>query len=262
MREEYITINGNRIRYLEEGNSKDSVILLHGLGGTADRWLPIFPHLNKKFRVIAPDLIGYGLSDKPQVDYTPNLFTKTILSFLEALALENVFMVGTSLGGEVVAECAAVHEPKIKKIVMVAPAGIMKKSTPVLDAYIMAALYPTHETVKSAYQMMAGKDSEINDRSVENFISSMTKPNAKMVFLSTLLGMKNSPPLNEKLNQIKIPALLVWGSEDRMIPIDFAKDFVSSIPNCEFVTINGCGHIPYEEKPIEFSKIVLDFLFK
>ncbi|MGI0047159.1 MAG: alpha/beta fold hydrolase [Nitrosotalea sp.] len=260
MQEKYVTVNGNKIRYLEEGDSKDTVILLHGLGGMAERWVHVIPFLSKKYKVITPDLIGYGQSDKPQADYTPEFFRKSILGFLDVLTLQNVFMVGTSLGGEIVAECAATQSPVIKKIVLVSPAGIMKKSTPVLDAYTMAALYPTHESVKTAYQMMAGENKEINNQVVENFISNMTRPNAKMVFLSTLLGMKNSPAVTERLRLIKVPVLLMWGNEDKMIPIEYAKEFATSISNCEFVIMNGCGHMPYQEKSAEFSKIVLDFL--
>ena len=260
MQERHVTVNGNKIRYIEEGDSKNTIVLLHGLGGMAERWFPVVPFLSKKYRVIAVDLIGYGQSDKPQVDYTPEFFRDSILGLLETLSLEKVFMIGTSLGGEIVAECAATQNSAIKKIVMVAPAGIMKKSTPVLDAYTMAALYPNHESVKTAYQMMMGEKKEISSQSVENFISNMTRPNSKMAFLSTLLGMKNSPVITEKLKLIKIPALLIWGDADKMIPIEYSKEFASSIPDCNFVVMNGCGHTPYEEKPNEFSKIVLDFL--
>lgn len=262
MQENYATINGNKIRYLEEGHSNGTVVLLHGLGGMAERWLSLIPLLSEKYRVIAPDLIGYGQSDKPQIDYTADLFRETMLEFLKVLSLQNVFMIGTSLGGEVVAECAASQNPRIKKIVLSSPAGIMKKSTPVLDAYIMAALHPTPESVKLAYQMMSGKNIEINSKSVDNFISSMERHNAKMVFLSTLLGMKNSPAISEKLGHIKIPTLLIWGSNDRMIPVEYSKDFASSIPNCELAIMDGCGHIPYEERPFEFSKLVIGFLSK
>ncbi len=262
MQEKYATVNGNKIRYLEEGNSDDTIVLLHGLGGMAERWIPVIPFLSKKYRIIAPDLIGYGQSDKPQADYTIDLFRKTTLEFLEILSLQNVLMIGTSLGGETVAECASTQNPRIKKIVLSSPAGIMKKSNPVLDAYIMAALHPTSESVKSAYQMMTGKNTEVSEKSVENFISNMERHNAKMVFLSTLLGMKNSPAITEKLHLIKIPVLLIWGNNDSMIPVEYSKDFASSIPNCELVIMDGCGHIPYEEKPSEFSKLVLDFLSK
>lgn len=226
----------------------------------AERWLPVFPLLNKKYRVIAPDLPGFGQSDKPQIDYTPEFFKQVTLGLLETLSLRNVYLVGTSHGGEIAAECASTQDPRIKKVVMVCPAGIMKKSTPALDTYIMAALYPNRELVKTAYRMMTGNEGEISESAVENFISNMTRSNTKMAFLSTLLGMKNSPPITEKLQLIRSPVLLIWGSNDRMIPLEYSKSFVSSLENCKFVVMEGCGHIPYEEQPAEFSKIVLEFL--
>jgi 2-hydroxy-6-oxonona-2,4-dienedioate hydrolase len=260
MKEKFTMVSGNKIRYLEEGNEKDVVVLLHGLGGISDRWLPVFPFFSKKYRIIAPDIIGYGKSDKPQADYTPEFFVKFVLDFMDNLSLRNIFLVGNSLGGQIAAECAATQNQSIKKLVMVAPAGAMKRSTPVLDAYATAALYPTHEAVKMAYEMMMGNAGEVREESIRNFISNMSLPNAKMVFISTLLGMKNAPPLTEKLRLIKIPTMLVWGSEDKMIPIEYSKEFIASIKNCNFVVVKGCGHIPYEEKPSEFSKLVLNFL--
>lgn len=262
MKENYVSVDGYNIRYLQDGHSENVIILLHGLGGMAERWNPVIPYLSKNYRIIIPDLIGHGLSDRPQIDYTPDIFKNVILGLLETLSLKNVYMVGTSLGGEIVADCASTQSPIINKVTMVSPAGIMKRSTPALDAYTMAALYPNHESVKIAYQMMTGEKREVSEQSVENFITSMTRPNTKMAFLSTLLGMKNSPPISEKLGKINIPSLLIWGSEDKIIPIEYSKDFVSAIPNCKFVIMNGCGHIPYEEKPEEFSKIVLNFLSK
>ncbi|MDE1765148.1 MAG: alpha/beta hydrolase [Thaumarchaeota archaeon] len=262
MQENHVLVNGNKIRYLEHGDSKDAIVLLHGLGGMAERWLATVPFLSKGYRVIAPDLIGYGKSDKPRVDYTPDLFRETILGLLDTLSLHDVAMIGTSLGGEIVAECAATQNFRIKKIIMVSPAGVMKKSTPVLDAYTMAALHPTRESVRTAYQMMIGGDMEISDQSVENFIANMSNPNARTVFLSTLLGMKNAPAITDKLHLIRVPALLVWGSGDKMIPVEYSKDFASSISDCQVAIMEGCGHIPYEERPSEFSKLVLDFLTK
>lgn len=260
MLERFATVEGNRIRYLEEGNSGDTVVLLHGLGGMAERWSSVIPLFSKNYRVIAPDMIGYGRSDKPQTDYTPEFFKRMTLGLLDVVSPSGAYMVGTSLGGEIVAECASTKNHRIKKVVMVAPAGIMKKSTPALDAYTVAALYPTHESVRLAYSMMMGGDKKSSDVAVENFISSMTRPNAKMVFISTLLGMKNSPPIKEKLGLINVPVLLIWGTQDRMIPVSFAKEFESSIPNCNLVLMEGCGHIPYDERPEEFSRYVLDFL--
>lgn len=260
MDEKFVTINRNKIRYLEDGTSDHNLILLHGLGGYAERWSNVMPFLAKKFHLYVPDMIGYGQSDKPTADYTPEYFAKYVFDFMDHLGIKKTFMIGTSLGGQVVIECAAAQSPIIKKIVLISPAGIMRKSTPVLDAYTMAALYPTKEAIKNAYQMMIGEGKQVSEISIERFLNNMSRPNAKMVFLSTLLGLKNAPDIFEKLGRISIPTLLIWGKEDKLIPFEYSEQFASSINNCEFIPMDGCGHSPYVEDPEKLSELVMEFL--
>jgi pimeloyl-ACP methyl ester carboxylesterase len=262
MDEKFVTVNRNKIRYLEEGNSDQNLILMHGLGGYAERWTNVIPFLSKKFHIFAPDLIGYGQSDKPSVDYTPEFFVKFVFDFIETMGIKKTYMIGTSLGGQIVAECAATQSPIIEKIILISPAGIMRKSTPTLDAYTMAALYPTKESVRTAYQMMVGPGKQVSDISIDRFVNNMSRPNAKMVFLSTLLGLKNAPDIYEKLGNITCPVLLIWGKEDTLIPFEYSQQFISSINNCEFIPIEGCGHSPYVEDPEKLSELVIRFLSK
>ena len=260
MDEKFVMINRNKIRYLEDGKSDRNLILLHGLGGYAERWSNSMPFLAKKFHLFVPDMIGYGKSDKPTADYTPEYFVKFVFDFMDSLGIKNTSMIGTSLGGQVVIECAATQSPTIKKIVLISPAGIMRKSTPELDAYTMAALYPTKESVKNAYQMMVGKEKQVSEISIERFLNNMSKPNAKMVFLSTLLGLKNAPDIFEKLGKITVPTLLIWGKEDKLIPYEYSQQFVASINKCKFIPMEGCGHSPYVEDPEKLSELVIEFL--
>ena len=260
MDEKFVTINRNKIRYLEDGKSNHNLILLHGLGGYAERWSQSLSFLAKKFHIFVPDMIGYGQSDKPTADYTPEYFAKFVFDFIDATGIKDTFLAGTSLGGQVVIECAATQNPLIKKIVLISPAGIMRKSTPVLDAYTMAALYPTRDAIKNAYQMMVGQGKQVSEISIERFLSNMSKPNAKMVFLSTLLGLKNAPDIFEKLSKITIPTLLIWGKEDKLIPFEYAQQFVSAMNNCKLIPMEGCGHSPYIEEPKKLSELVIEFL--
>ena len=260
MEEKFVTIDANKIRYLEEGESSKNVVLVHGLGASAERWEYVIPHLSKKYHVVAPDLIGFGYSDKPSVDYTAELFTKFLFDFLNSIDLRKASLVGSSLGGQIVAECASMDDKNIEKIVMVSPSGVMKHSSPTLDAYMMAALYPSQDAARTAFQMMAAPNKQIDNRIVENFVQRMALPNAKMAFMSTVLALRNSTDIGKKLEKISVPTLIVWGKHDSLIPIKYSKEFISSIKNCQFVTMEECGHTPYVEEPEKFSKIVLDFL--
>jgi 2-hydroxy-6-oxonona-2,4-dienedioate hydrolase len=261
VKEHYVTVDGNKIRYLEEGNSGTHVVLIHGLGSQAERWLQTIPHLSKNHRVIAPDLIGFGLSDKPPVDYTPEYFVKFVFSFLEELGISKTIMIGSSLGGQIVAESAAASENNtIQKIILVSPTGTMRTTNPTLDTYIMAGLYPRHDMIKTAYQMMAGKKKDVEESTIERFRSAMSQPNAKMSFLSSVINFKNGPVITQRLQMISVPTLVIWGREDTMIPINYANDYVSNIKDCKFVVMEGCGHRPHVEDPEKFSKIILKFL--
>lgn len=260
MEEKFVTIGANKIRYLEEGGTSKNVVLVHGLGASAERWEYVIPYLSKKYHVIAPDLIGFGYSDKPSVDYTPELFSKFLFDFLNTIGLSKVSLVGSSLGGQIIAECASIQNKSIEKMVLVSPTGFMKHSTPTLDAYMMAALYPTQDAARTAFQMMAAPNKQIDNRTIENFVQRMALPNAKMAFMSTVLAFRNSTDMGKKLESISVPTLIIWGKHDSLVPIKYSKEFISSIKNCQFVTMEECGHTPFVEEPEKFSKIVLDFL--
>jgi pimeloyl-ACP methyl ester carboxylesterase len=259
VQENFIEVDGNKIRYLEAGHSKNTIVLVHGLGASAERWTRAIPYFEKNYHLIVPDLIGFGHSDKPLVDYTTDFFSDFLRQFLEASGIENPHIIGSSLGGQVTAEYAS-ENSNIEKLTLVSPSGVMKQSTPALDAYIMAALYPNEINAKNAFEMMEGSGIEVDPKIVTSFIERMKLPNAKMAFMSTILGLKNAEIITNKLKTINVPTLIVWGSNDPVIPIRHADGFVSSIKDCRFYRMDGCGHTPYVQKPKEFAEIVLDFL--
>jgi pimeloyl-ACP methyl ester carboxylesterase len=260
MQEEFITVDGHKIRYLKAGSSKRRLILIHGLGASAERWEEIIPNLSRYFTVYVPDLIGFGQSDKPNVDYTTDFFAGFIKSFLGELGIEKSTVMGSSLGGQIAIEYAAQNQQVVDRLVLVSPSGAMKQSTPALDAYVMAALYPDPVSAKNAFTMMTGNDKHVSENIVESFVQRMRMPNAKFAFMSTLLGLKNAPELSTKLELLYVPTLIVWGSLDPVIPVKYAEYFVKNIRDCRFYQMENCGHTPYVEDPKVFSKIVLDFL--
>lgn len=258
--EKFVTIDGSRIRYLDSSRGRTPLVLIHGLGASAERWELVAPVLAKHFRVIAPDLIGFGLSDKPVTDYTPEFFADFLEGFIEVLGIRNPALIGSSMGGHISVEYCSRDPDRAGRLVLVSPSGIMKTSSPALDAYIMAALYPSREGAKNAFEQMAGSGREIDPRIIDGFVDRMQMPNAKMAFMSTLLGLKNAEIVTQRLRLIRTPTLVVWGGRDPVIPIRYAKEFVDSIPDCLFADMEFCGHTPYVEDPARFCSIVLDFL--
>ncbi len=260
MDEKFIRVDGNNIRYLESGSSENTLVLIHGLGASAERWSEVIPLFSDNFRVVVPDLIGFGQSDKPLADYTPEFFSEFLEHFFIASNVKRPILIGSSLGGQISAEYVSSHPNNVQKLILVSPAGIMKQSTPALDAYIMAALYPNEHSAKNAFELMEGSGNEVDSEIVNSFVSRMKTTNAKLAFMSTLLGLKNSDSIAEKLKMISSPTLLIWGSDDPVIPINYAEEFISEIPNCKFFEMDGCGHTPYVQNPYVFTSRVLDFL--
>lgn len=261
MKERFVDVGGHHIRYLEGGDPADgTMVLLHGLGGSAERWDKVSPIFEKRFRVVVPDMIGFGLSDKPPSDYTPDFLTSFLGDFVRATCGQRIFLVGSSLGGQVAVMYAASHPASIDRLVLVSPAGTMKRTTPAFDLYMMAAMYPGEQSVSRAFEAMEASDQRADADLVRGFIKRMRLPNAKMAFMSAVLGLSNSGLTEAVLHSISSPTLLVWGEDDPVVPIQNAGFFLSSVRDCTMFRMKGCGHTPYVQSPETFAKRVLEFL--
>ena len=108
---------------------------------------------------------------------------------------------------------------------------------------------------------MAYDPSVVTEDMVRDFVNRMRLPNAKYAFMSTLLGIRDSPKLSDRLSKILMPTLFIWGDNDNMIPMQYLGDY-RQVPQGEIVVIKDCGHAPYVEKPAEFNKALLNFLVK
>jgi 2-hydroxy-6-oxonona-2,4-dienedioate hydrolase len=264
--QKFTNVNGYTIRYLDYGvpdgkTNSEVLILLHGLGASAERWSRVIPTLSRYYRVIIPDIIGFGYSDKPAVEYTMDFFIDIFFKvFLDNLGVSKASIIGSSFGGHVATEFAIRFNGMVEKLVLVSPAGMMKTSTPTLDRYIMVALYPVYEHVYEAFSEMAyDSDEAVNEEIVMDFVNRMRLTNAKYAFMSTVLGIRYAPKLKGRLYNIIAPTLLVWGDNDRMIPLQYAREY-EEIPKSKLVVIKNCGHTPYVERPITFNKVILRFL--
>lgn len=258
-----IQVHGNKIRYLDFDNfsskKNENLVLLHGIGASAERWSNVIPFFYKHFRVIVPDIIGFGYSDKPTVEYNMPFFVKFLENFLNSLGIKKASIVGSSFGGLVAAEFAIKNTNMVNKLILVSPAGTMKSSTKTLEEYILAALYPTHDNAWRAFINMAFDPRTVKEQTIEDFIDRMKLPNAKYAFMSTMIGIRNTTNLSSRLNKILSPTIIVWGEQDEMIPVKNAEEY-RNIPNSNLQVIPKCGHTPFTEKPEVFSKIAIDFL--
>jgi 2-hydroxy-6-oxonona-2,4-dienedioate hydrolase len=192
-----------------------------------------------------------------------DFFVDFFKSFLDNLGISKASIIGSSLGGHIATEFAIRFNHMVEKLVLVSPAGMMRKSSPTLDRYFMSALYPEYQCVYEAFSEMVYDSNTINQEILMDFINRMSLPNAKYAFMSTLLGIRYAPDLRGRLSSITAPTLLMWGENDTTIPLaEYAHQY-NGIPNMEeLVVIKKCGHIAPIEKPATFNRILLRFLMR
>lgn len=258
---EFVEVLGYNVRCLrlEKKGSNKTLILLHGLGASIERWSELLPLL-RDYNVIVLDLIGFGYSDKPLIEYTVDFFVRFLEAFFTKLKISNPIIIGSSFGGQLILEYSLKHRDFFEKIILVSPAGTLERPTYVLSQYIFSGLYPTVENVQSAFQMMANNSNyHVDEKTVKDYINRMRLPNSKYALISTLLAMRRDQTLQKRLVEIAIPTLVIWGSNDTTIPIENLEYF-KQMPIVDTHIMEGCGHTPYVEKPKEFYDIIKKFI--
>lgn len=260
-RMDFIEILGYNIRYIrfDRVGANKTLVLLHGIGASAERWSQLWPLL-KNYNVIIPDLIGFGYSDKPLIEYTIDFFVRFLEQFFEKLQIQNPIIIGSSFGGQLILEFSLKNKDFFEKIILVSPAGTLQRPTYVLSQYIFSGLYPTLENVEQAFEMMANNtDYKVDNFIVKDFMNRMKLPNAKYSLISTLLAMRKEQTLQDRLKEISIPTLVIWGRNDTTIPVENIDSF-KQMTLVKTHIMEGCGHTPYVEKPVEFYKIIERFI--
>ena len=134
------------------------------------------------------------------------------------------------------------------------------QTTPVLDEYQKAAFHPTPQNVRGAFENMVADPSRIPSALVDGFIRRISMPNAKHAFESTLKNSATTQIGIDRLQQIHIPTLIIWGIHDKVIPLEHSKIFKDSIENSKLETIDDSGHAPFAEKPTLVTKLLQEFL--
>lgn len=269
--ERYVDVDGWRIRYLHAGRG-DPVVLLHGLGVFAESWLYNISALSDYFSVYAPDLIGFGRSDKPRISYDMEVFDRFLLGFLDSLGLERVVLIGNSLGGGIALYFALTHPDRVEKLVLVDSAligrdvswGLRILSIPRLGRLLIGK--GSKEDLRRALRGSFYDPKFLTDDWIEEAYRISKLPGVKHPFLSVirngvnLWGIRRRYVLTDRLHELKMPVLIVWGRQDRVIPVRYAYVAYRRIRSARLIIFEGCGHAPQIERYAQFNKAVLEFL--
>jgi pimeloyl-ACP methyl ester carboxylesterase len=247
-------VNGNRIHFMAGGKGRP-IVLIHGLGGRSDDWATVIPLLmTGGFTVYAPDLLGYGASNKPNVDYSIALETETVRQFLDQEKLEQVDLVGWSMGGWVALKLAAEHPEKVRTLTLVDSAGFT------FNAPDPKVLRPQtrHELEKMA-ALFSPKSGSIPAFYARDILRVMAQQD--WIVARALESMYSRQDLMDgKVAGATMPVLLLWGSKDVLTPLSAGYEMHRQLQQSTLSVIEGCGHVAIIECRDRAVPTILSFL--
>ena len=241
--ETMLTVRGTRIRVLRGGEGAP-LIFLHGASGHVG-WLPFLETLAQRHDVIVPEHPGFGASDDPPwLDRASDL-VYFYLDLLEALRLEQVHLIGTSLGGWVAAELAVRSTVRLQSLTLVCAVGITADGAVLDDMFRMSA----EENAARFYF-----DPQRAHRRLENLKAADPRMLVRNRSTVVRLGYPHfvNPELAKWLHRIDVPTLLIWGEKDGLVPPKFGEAYRRLIPRASLTVIPRAGHAPFEEQPEAF----------
>ena len=269
----YTKVGNVNSRYWSAGEKGSTVILLHGVGCSVEFWERNIAALAREHRVFAVDIVGFGRTDKPEVVYTFELMADFVLDFMNTMDIDKASLVGNSMGGAISLTVAAQAPERVKKIVLVDPVGLGRGQSPVMRLMTLPVIgnvltKPGRQGVVRQMQLCLYDPSQASDDFIDRVTAIGTLPGNQRSFLSLLretaniAGVKGGlvASFSALLKKIKIPILLIWGREDRILPVAEGEAAVEGMADVRLHVMDRAGHLPQIDKPEEFNAAVLDFL--
>ena len=226
-----------RLHYMEAGMGSP-IILIHGLGGSGQWWFPLLPQLTSdNFRVLCPDLPGFGRSSGPVLDF--NDAAKAIVEFADRLAIDRFFICGHSMGGAIAAHVAADYSPRVRRLVLIDSAGMPGSHS---SRALGRALQPWSWCPLHFYPTL-----------IRDFIRAGP---------ATMLRATRSvtrADIRPQLRRVRAATLVIWGEKDGLTPPGDGDRLVAELPDARIVKIAGARHLPMISHPGEVAKLVVGF---
>ena len=267
----FVDLNGVRMHYQEAGDTKSpAMILLHGFASSTLVWSKVFLDLAAAgFRVIAPDMLGYGYSGKPRNgEYTIAGQARLISELLDRLRIKRALVVGSSYGGAVAATCALDYPGRVEKLVLVGTVNnnrpldfkLMRVfGAPVFGDVVSPLLIGSRRLLRMRMKKVYDRHSWVLDERRVDARHQPLRASATQRAIIRTVRSWDAERISRDAHLIQQPTLLLWGENDPEIPLADGERLHNAIRGSRLIVFLNCGHLPHEEFPEAFTKIVNDF---
>jgi pimeloyl-ACP methyl ester carboxylesterase len=272
---QYVTIHGHRRAFVKAGQGP-VVLLLHGLGCDHTTWSPVIDSLARRYTVIAPDLLGHGLSAKPRADYSVGGYANGMRDLLTVLGIDRATVIGHSFGGGVAMQFAYQFPERTERLMLVASGGLGAEVTPAIRAITTPGFHQVMGVLTMPGIRHVGKAGmrtlargpwkhtrdldevaeiydSFKDRHARHAIRHVVR--AVVDWRGQIVTMADRAYLTEAM-----PMAVVWGRDDMVIPVRHASNAAALAPDARIEVIPNAGHFPHKDHPHRFAKIVHEFI--
>lgn len=264
----FVLVGEQQVSVEQAGRGKP-LVLLHGFGESTYSFSRVLPTFATRFRVIAIDLNGFGYTQRPRERsaYTLAGQERLVIGVLDALGIERAHLVGHSYGGGLALHLAATHPERFERLLLI------DNTLPLYASARRSQLLRWRWVANLAVRTVGLSDTRIEAGLLASYHDdSLVTPGLVRAYAERLriegavdayrglVGPSDEPPRELDLSTIRQPTLVVWGEEDRLIPVAGARQRSAAIPDGRFIAIPGCGHTPMEECPEPFLEAALPFL--
>jgi pimeloyl-ACP methyl ester carboxylesterase len=266
-----VDVVGARVNYVELGQGAP-LLFVHGLSGCWQNWLENIPHFARHHRVIALDLPGFGASPMPPWELTIPAYGRFVRDFCERLGIDRCALVGNSMGGFIATEVAITEPERVEDLTLVSAAGITWARARREPAEMLGRVGRAAAPLMLRFELSAIRRPKFRHRA---FAGVFHDPNAlrRELLWENVVPAFQSPgyfdamrnlvgyDIRDRLEEIGVPTLIVWGRNDRVVPVPAAFSYRKRIgDNAELVIFDECGHVPQLERPIRFNRVLENFL--
>lgn len=273
--ERFFQVGPFKARCLSAGEEGPAVILLHGLAASADIWEKNLEFLAEGYRLYAPDLPGFGLSERPQEPLSSGMLIRFLADFMDTLGIHRATLIGLSLGGALALGFALLYPDRMERLVLVSSAGLGKETSLALRLASVPGvgkwfIRPNRRAMACLFRRIVYNAGTITEDFVDRYHGYLKIPESREAIVSVLRGsltFRGVKPeildiLLKGLRTLKAPTLIIWGRQDRIFPVKHAFHAREEMREATLYIFEKCGHMPNFEHPQTFNRIVRTFLRK